>query len=353
MNDISKIDKNFIVETTIEREGLTFYRITEEPFSVYGLVRDGDCWARMPDAIAKNVSEGVRSLARHTAGGRVRFITDSPYIVIKAETPGSYMMSHMPQTGLGGFDLYSSVDGRDESYVKTFIPPIPPKGEFDGVVDLSFEGERVYTINFPLYCPVKDLYIGLKTSSVLKKAPEYEIASPFVYYGNSVTQGGCASRPGNSYQAMITRRYNADHINLGFSGNGKGEPVIAEYIAGIDMSLFVMDYDHNAPNLEHLRATHKPLYDAVRKAHPDIPIIMLSRPKPNLNADEVRRVDVIRETYDSARKNGDKNVYFIPGTELVELCGNDGTVDGCHPNDLGFYSMYVRLAREIDKILKK
>ena len=353
MSDISKIDKNFNIETTIEREGLTFHKITEDVFTVCGLIREGGAWVRMPDAIAKEVSEGVHSLSKHTAGGRVRFITDSPYIVVKAETPGAYLMSHMPETGLAGFDLYASVDGRDESYVKTFIPPVPPKNEFDGVIDIAFEGERVYTINFPLYCAVKDLYIGLKAGSVLKKAPEYDISSPFVYYGSSITQGGCASRPGNSYQAMITRRYNADHINLGFSGNGKGEPVMAEYIAGLDMSLFVMDYDHNAPTPEHLRATHKPLYDAVRKTHPDIPIIMLSRPKPNLSAEEKQRVEIIKETYESAIAAGDNNVYFITGAELSELCGNDGTVDGCHPNDLGFYSMYVRLSREIDKILKK
>lgn len=352
MAGIDKLDKNFVIETQIEREGLTFFQITEEPFSVYGLIRENDEWVRMPDTVAKSVSEGVHSLSKHTSGGRVRFVTDSPYIVIKAETPGAYMMPHMPETGLGGFDLYESNDGRAESYVKTFIPTVPPKPELEGVIDFLEPRERVCTINFPLYCPVKNLYIGLKSGSVLKKSPEYDISLPFVYYGNSITQGGCASRPGNSYQAMITRRYNADHVNLGFSGNGKGEPEMVEYIAGLAMSAFVMDYDHNAPTIEHLRKTHKPLFDAVRAAHPDIPIIMLSRPKPKLTKEEVVRADIIKETYDTAVASGDKNVYFIHGTELAELCESDGTVDGCHPNDLGFYSMYVRLARLMDTLFE-
>ena len=348
MSDITKIDKNFKVETNIEREGLTFFKITDEPFTVHGVMRDSDRWARLPSAVANTVSAGVAELAWHTAGGRVRFVTDSPYIVIKADVPGAYRMNHMPNTGMAGFDLYAEFDGK-ERYIKSFVPPVDIKDSYESVIDTAFSTARVVTINFPLYCPVKDVYVGIKAGSLLSKAPDYEIKAPVVYYGSSITQGGCASRPGNSYQAMISRRYGADYHNLGFSGNGKGEDTLVEYMAGLDMSAFICDYDHNAPSTDHLLNTHAKLFKRIRAAHPDIPVVFLSRPKLYLSEDEKTRLRIIRDTYEAAVASGDKNVYFIPGTELCNICGNDGTVDGCHPNDLGFYSFYVRLSEEMDK----
>ena len=87
---------------------------------------------------------------------------------------------------------------------------------------------------------------------MLKDAPEYRIKKPVVYYGSSITQGGCASKPGSSYESILSRRFDCDYINLGFSGTAKGEDEIVDYIKGLEMSVFVMDYDHNAPTTEHL-----------------------------------------------------------------------------------------------------
>ena len=128
---------------------------------------------------------------------------------------------------------------------------------FEDVLDYSERKMRSFVINFPLYTDVCELYLGLEESAKVEAAPDYEIKVPVVYYGSSITQGGCASRPGTSYQAIISRRLNCDYVNLGFSGNAKGEPAIAEYIAGLEMSVFVYDYDHNAPNPEHLAADRK------------------------------------------------------------------------------------------------
>ena len=63
------------------------------------------------------------------------------------------------------------------------------------------------------------------------------------------------------------------------------------------------------------------------------------------------RKSIIKKTYDNAIACGDKNVYFIDGKELMLLAGNNGTVDNCHPNDLGFYSMANELGKVLEKIL--
>ncbi len=351
--NITEIDKNFKVETSFEREGLVFKNVLEAPFKIYGVFHDGEIFRRVPDDVAKTVNPGVYNLAKHSAGGRVRFITDSPYIAIKAVIKNEAKWSHMPLTASSGFDLYVK---EGERFVprKTFVPPYGFKDGYDSVYDFTGEaGERLVLIDFPLYNTVYDLYIGYKEGSVLKAAPDYKYEKPIVYYGSSITQGGCASRPGMSYQAIIERRFDTNYINLGFSGNGRGEDTMAEYIAGLDLGMFVYDYDHNAPSVEHYKATHDRFYKIVRAAHPDIPVIMMTRPKAKklLEKEELKRVRIAKKTYNEAKKRGE-NVYFIHGYELMKYAEDEGCVDGCHPTDFGFYSMAKRLGTLLEKILK-
>ena len=116
------------------------------------------------------------------------------------------------------------------------------------------------------------------------------------------------------------------------------------------MSVFVYDYDHNAPNPDHLQKTHEPFFLRFREKQPNTPVIMMTRPKTAYTDDEKRRRDIVRKTYDNAVNRGDKNVYFLDGETFYgdvdrDLC----TVDGIHPNDLGFY----RMALAIEPLLKK
>ena len=343
MFDISKIDKNFSVDTNIDKEDIQFYDADESPFRVYGIFRENDKYTRMKEEVAKKVSEGVYRLHTNTAGGRVRFVTDSPYVAIYAQMGVMARMSHFTFVGTAGFDIYAN-----GIYANTFVPPRDTTDSFEKVIDFEDSRKREITINFPLYSEVKKLYIGLKKDCFLSEAKPYKNTKPIVYYGSSITQGGCASRPGNCYQAIISRDLDYDYINLGFSGNAKGEDEMAEYIAGLDMSAFVYDYDHNAPTFEHLEKTHERMFKIIREKHPSIPVIMMPRPKM-LNKDEKKREKLIETTYKNAVSSGDKNVYFIPNSELDKICGTDGTVDKFHPNDLGFYSM----AKAVENVIKK
>lgn len=131
---------------------------------------------------------------------------------------------------------------------------------------------------------------------MLKQAPKYAVKKPVVYYGSSITQGACASRPGNCYESILSRRLDCDYINLGFSGSAKGEDAIVDYIIGLDMSVFVMDYDYNAPTPEHLEKTHSKMFKAIRAEHPTLPIIIMPRPKFYLNAGQKAMVDIVHNT---------------------------------------------------------
>ena len=344
MSDITTIDKNFKVNTNINKEDIKFYDARVSPFRVYGVFYDDGKFRRMPEKIAKTVSNGVHSLHTNTAGGRIRFKTNSPYVAINAKMTCITRMDHFPLCGSAGFDLYA-----DGVYVNTFRPPYDMTEGYEGLIELGSAQMREITINLPLYSDVCELYIGLAADAEIDAPTPYRMEKPIVYYGSSVTQGGCASRPGTAYQSFISRELDADFVNLGFSGNAMAEEEMYNYIKTLDMSAFVMDYDYNAPTIEHLLATHEKMFLAIREAQPNLPIVLLTAPRAILDETYEIRREIIRTTYKNALERGDKNVYFIEGTDLMAICGTDGTVDNVHPTDLGFFSM----AQPIIKLLKE
>lgn len=278
----------------------------------------------------------MKILHSNTAGGRVRFVTDSAYVAIAAKMENIGKMPHFALTGSAGFDMYEKTEA-GEKYVRSFVPPYDIDGGYDSIIKFDTKKTRELTINFPLYSDVTELYIGVEEDCKLLPPSPYKHSTPVVFYGSSITQGGCASRPRNSYQSFISRRLDCDFINLGFSGHAWAEEEIANYIKTLPMSVFVYDYDHNAPTVEHLLNTHEKMFNIIREYNPTLPIIMVSRHDSYDFPDERRKV--IRQTFENAVSKGDKNVYFIDGRDLIKFASDNGTVDGTHPNDYGFASM--------------
>jgi lysophospholipase L1-like esterase len=264
----------------------------------------------------------------------------------------------MPRAGSAGFDTFCQMPGKKLLYNRT-VQPSPGQTDITALAGQNPDRKFCqWVINFPLYGGVDSVEIGLKADSRIAPPKAHKVADPVLFYGSSITQGGCASRPGNVYTSMLCRAVDAPQINLGFSGSARGETAVAEAIASLKLSAFVMDYDHNAPDAEHLQATHEPFFKIIRKIQPDLPVIMLSKcdfgyiDQATIDAHSRRR-DIIRQTYLNAVAAGDKNVYFVDGeklfgTDLRDCC----TVDGCHPNDLGFYRMYKCVLPVLKKVLK-
>jgi len=344
MKTVSTLDKNFDVKTDIDKDDIIFYNAEEAPFKIYGIFKENGLFRRMPEKVAKSVNECVAFHHTNTAGGRVRFRTDSKYVAINAEMEGLGKFPHMTFAGAIGFDLYV-----DDFHEKTFAPPFEIENGYEGVHDFWKEGMKEVTINFPLYSDVKNLFIGLEETAKIEPPSPYVNEKPIVYYGSSITQGGCASRPGMSYQGIISREFNCDYINLGFSAGARGEDEITDYIKGLDMSVFVLDYDHNAPTPEHLEQTHEKMFKTIRNAHPDLPIIMMSKPNHVLRPIEEKSLQVIERTYNNAIAAGDKNVYMLNNKQLTALCGCEGSVDKSHPTDFGLASM----AKALIEVLKE
>lgn len=340
MLDIAKIDPNFKTDGKVTKDGLDVYDVTHAPFCVYGMMQNRDRpFVRLPYETALTVNDGVARLFRHTAGGRIRFRTNSRRLVLHACMEQIVRISHFALSGSSGFDLYFSDENTPFRYYTSFIPPLNIANGYEAERDFEDQKEREILIHFPTYSSVEQLEIGLDAGASLSAASKYAISVPVVYYGSSITQGGCCSRPGNTYPSVISRRLDCDHINLGFSGSALGEQTMANYIASLNMSAFVLDFDYNAPTVEYLASKHYSFYQTVRKAHAHLPILFVSRPQAYPNNDDLRRREIIWTSYAKGIAEGDKNLTFIDGIALMQGGGEEGLVDGCHPTDLGFSCM--------------
>ena len=349
-----EVDKNMVVESSIGEPDVKFYDVRRQPFGLYGFYEplSQPTFRRLPDEVAKSASPGVARLAPESAGGRVRFTTDSSYVAIKVELGPYGRHPHTTLCNSAGFDLYEDTD-TDHRFITAFLPPYNFDHDYEQIIRLGSRRRRSFTINFPIHGVVKNLYIGLQADATLEPGKKYLDIAPIVFYGSSIVHGTAASRPGLTYQSILCRRLDIDYMNLGFSGQAKGEVPLVEYMAGLDMCIFVCDYDHNAPNVEFLRDTHQRVYDVFRAKRPDTPYIMISRPNVATNPGSfAERRDVIIDTYRYARALGDRNVYYIDGETF--FCGkyeNECTMDSVHPNDLGFTLMADGIESEIRRVL--
>ena len=342
IKDAAAIDQNFATSKNVEGKDLIYYNAEE--FDVYGVKRVDGLYRRMPYDIAKRVSEQVALISSECAGGRIRFSTDSPYIAIFVKYQSVAKVPNYSFTATMGFDLYSA-----QRYVGCFVPAIDTVDTFESIIDVKDTGMlQEYTLNFPVCSEIAELYIGVKKGSKITRASEYAMKVPVVFYGSSVTQGACASRPGNTYENIISRALNCDYLNLGFWGNAKGEEEMAKYIAGLKMSAFVYDYDYNAPSVEHLQATHERMFKIIREQNPTLPIVVLSAPKCYLEDTDKARVAVVKKTCDNAIRSGDKFVRFLSGTEILKNVKDTALADNIHPGDSGF----IYMAKCIGKALK-
>ena len=353
--DISSVDKNFKIQGIDKFDG-DYYDVKSSPIVLEGLPwfkENKQQFSRMPlDLKPPKVNNGIPFLTHQTAGVCVRFRTDSPVIVLRANLAYSQDMSHMPRAGSMGFDSYRMQDG-ELVYHRTIMPKSKQQ-TVHALIGRSYSKKMCdWQINFPLYGGVSSVEIAVTKGSKVQPPTPHKIADPVLFYGSSITQGGCASRPGNVYTSMLCRKVDAPQINLGFSGSARGEEAIAELIGSLKLSCFVYDYDYNAPTAQHLQATHEKFFKIVRKMQPTLPIIIMSRCNYKGHAHDLERRAIIYKTYENAVAAGDKNVYWVDGKDLFKGDMRDScTVDGTHPNDLGFFRMYEQTLPALKKALK-
>lgn len=353
---ITKNDGAVLSDTTMPSN--VYMDVTKEPFKLHGFCEP---FRRVPKDIADVTSPAVSRLSCFSAGGRVSFRTNSKYISVHGDIDFCDRAVNSSEFADTSFDIYFRENGK--FIFKGIFKPSQGTGK--GYVEsrLLFDGNmHEVFISFPINAHFTSVYIGLDDGCILESADDYKYTTPVVFYGSSIVHGIGASRPSAAYPSIISHRLDTEFMNLGFSGNARAEIPLMEYIATLPMSIFVYDYDYNAPTAESLEKTHYRGYEIFRKIKPDTPFIMASKPdyyfsnvKPvgtDIAENECRR-QLIMKNYERAVLNGDKNIFFIDGSKIYpEDIRDECTFDGCHPNDMGYRYMADAFGEKIKEILK-
>ncbi|MDD4109730.1 MAG: SGNH/GDSL hydrolase family protein [Prolixibacteraceae bacterium] len=297
-------------------------------------------YERLPGYLKDITRPPVWSLGKSTAGLAIRFRSNSTQIAVRWELLRDQVMNHMAFTGIKGLDLYT-LENDNWIYVNTARPA-------EKITETIMAGGmekkmREYMMFFPLYDGVTSLEIGVDSLLVIDQ-PAVQIPSqekPIICYGTSITQGGCASRPGMAHTNILIRRLNREVINLGFSGNGKLDYEIAELIARSDPSAVLLDFVPNA-DVRLIEENTEKFYRIIRDALPQVPIFFIENPfypkaKFDLTTQQLIKDKniALRKIYNKLFTAGEKNIRLIPAEGMIGV-DNEGTVDGVHFTDLGF-----------------
>lgn len=322
-----------------------------------GWIDTQNFYDRLPADAETVVRPAVWKLSHDCAGLCVRFTTDGSSIAARwTMRQARLAMPHMPASGVSGLDLYVKNKGswhwlgagrpdRSPNYEKVLVSGLAP-------------GRREFALYLPLYNGVEEVKVGIAGGTDLLPAPARSAKrKPMVFYGTSIVQGGCASRPGMAYPAILGRRLDWPTINLGFSGNAQSEPEVASLLAELEAVVYVLDA---LPNMtEEMVATRvESFVTTLRTAHPRTPIVLVENidlPAGEFVAQTRGRIEAknakLRQIHRRLSGAGQKRIYYVPAAKLI---GRDGeaTVDGVHPTDLGFIRMADALEPVLGRALK-
>ena len=355
--DIEKLDPNMTLEKA-DAEGVAWFDPRTPPFRLVGFpwIDDDHVYRRLPVNPQWPIRDAVDSLANSTAGGQIQFQSDSPKILIRVKLRQASGMYHMPATGQSGFDLYLG-HAAEQRYSGTtrFDAKV---ADYEVTLFTGSKKNRHFTLNFPLYNGVNSVELGVMAGATISAPLPYEHDGRIIVYGTSITQGGCAARPGMAYTNILSRRLNTEFVNLGFSGNGKGEPALAHLINEIATKrLIVLDYEANAG--ESIRETLAPFVDILRAQDKNIPILIVSKIRyagelhdPAKLRSAEARAHFQQNFVEARRAAGDSNLHFLDGASLLGQHADECTVDGVHPTALGFMKMADGIEPAIRSLLE-
>jgi len=356
---IEELDKNLRARPVTSSDGLRWLSANDGRFALRGLAwhgENGGRFCRLPLRAEAIVRDPVWQLSQATSSARLAFRSDTTHMAVRVENTSACVMAHMAPTGTSGLSLYAGKPGGMRFWATA--QPAPELPAYAGTLVQNLPRKmREFRLYFPLYNGIVSLEVGLSKGARLRPPTPPAVDKPVVFYGTSITQGGCASTSGSDFVSIAGRNLNLDVINLGFSGNGKGEPELADLLTEIDASLYVLDYIANV-DLARLRRTLPKFVKVLREKRPDTPILLMTNlcyaqfdfSDQGRQGMEAKR-DFTMGFYARARQKGNLDIHLADGFGLMPFGADAVTVDGCHPSSHGFHMIAERLAPAIEAIL--
>ena len=327
--------------------------------------QEGSTYHRLPKQAEGVVREAVWNLSKHAAGLSIRFWSDAKSITVRYKVKGNHAMPHMPATGVSGVDLYAKTSDGDwrwyrgkYSFADTIsyqYSNIDPNGKYH-------DKGRQYQLYLPLYNEVEWLEIGVPEDAVLEPLPLRQ-EKPIVVYGTSIAQGACASRPGMAWTSILGRKLDRPLINLAFSGNGRLEEEVINYITDIDAKIFVLDCLPNLGatkdrSLDEVRQLIISGIKQIRTSRPATPILLVEHDGYSDGAVDTDRYKtytdlnrIAKEAFAQLRSEGVRDIHLLTKEELN--LSMESYVDGTHPTDLGMMEYALAYEMALRKILKE
>ncbi|MBT5304975.1 MAG: hypothetical protein HOL31_07835 [Candidatus Scalindua sp.] len=312
-------------------------------------------YSRFPSRSKNVLSVDVWELSQQSAGLFICFESNSTFFyakwILNGETLG---YPHMPATSASGLDFYGQDTDGQWKWVGIGIPH--KRGLNEVCINYGLDSKpRKYVLYLPLLNVVNSLFIGVDEVADFKFA-EFSKKKPIVYYGTSIVHGIAASRAGSCHSSIIGRRIGYEVINLGFSGRGKMEIPIAELIAEIDCSLYIIDC---LPNMEFdlIKDRGRKFFDKLIQLKPNTPILVVEDRTYSyawaityFRQRNYKSRTSIKQIFQYLREEYGDHIHYLEGDQLLGQDG-EGTVDGSHPNDLGFFRMANILEEKVKSII--
>ena len=356
-DDIAKFDPRMAADNAvIDTNGVKWIDGRYLPLEGKAYLDVEEFYDRLPANVTTNVNAGVRTMKHHTSGMVFRFITDSKSLKFRWKPYNKRLaLDHMPSTSVSGIDVYRFDAKRGVwLYVKTGRISNAEKG---GSLDMTWTPNVPCLVNLPLYNGISQFAVGIERDSSIEALPPRKsgIDKPVVFYGTSITHGGCCSRPGLSFVNWVGRELDVPVVGLGFSGSGVMELEMSEHLAGIDASCYVLDCLWNMALNEFqspgrsVRGNYEKFIRNLRAKRPGVPIVMAEH--CNVFGNEKNACDrFIRGLYEKLVAEGWKDLVYLPNDEMYT--GDfEGTVDGVHPNDLGMLSLKNAFSKAVREAL--
>lgn len=352
--DVSKFDPAMAAKKSVVTNGVRwidgrYLPVEGKPFAES---ETATYFERLPKVAVGN--EGVKGMKCHTTGIQLRFTTNSKKISVKWKNDGC-AFPHMTSIGRSGIDIYRlcAKTGKWRYVISGW-----PNSSGPAVASCDWKPGEACLINLPLYNKVEFLEVGVDEQATISAPPPHKsgIAKPVVFYGTSITHGGCCTRPGLSFVNIIGRDLDIPVVNEGYSGSGRMEMEMCEWIAKIDASCYVLDCLWNMSDAL-VAERFEPFVRALREKRPETPILVAeSCDVYHLHGEKTRfekKHEIIRGVYQKLKAEDSAKwakLYYIDSDSQMSDDG-EGTVDGCHPNDLGMRDMARGFGAKLREIL--
>jgi len=330
-----------------------------DSFPVYGTLAPEATkkYSRLPDVLKDSIRDDLWNLGLHSAGISIRFSSDTKNIKLKWKSLNKFSMNHMTPTGIRGLDLYVMLPDSSWTTLGAARPSLSGKHSTSTIAADMKPEMREYMLFLSLYDGVDSVYIGVDSAAVVRMpAVGLPRRRPVVMYGTSILQGGCASRPGMAHTNILQRLLNREVVNLGFSGNARLDPEIADLMASADASAYVIDCLPNCTE-KILEERLIPFYRRIRAVRPHTPILFVESPMFPISRFSTEVDSTLTAKNATFRRLFNEIAVTDPTVEYFEakdILGGDpeATVDNYHFTDTGFANFAAALLPRLKRIIE-